>query len=69
MKNKFLTQYLFCFRNEADERESPAAPPMPAVVSASAHESSTVTKRKKRLRKADTNVVSVKFDRLLQPGN
>ncbi|CAF3395009.1 unnamed protein product [Rotaria sp. Silwood1] len=39
-----------------------------AVPSAAAVVSSTVHKRKKRLRKADTNVLSVKFDRLLQPG-
>ncbi|CAF4665176.1 unnamed protein product, partial [Rotaria magnacalcarata] len=42
---------------------------MPAAVAASStYGSSTNAKRKKRLRKADTNVVSVKFDRLLQPG-
>ncbi|CAF4141790.1 unnamed protein product [Rotaria magnacalcarata] len=56
-------------RKETNEREPPTAPPMPAAVAASStYGSSTNAKRKKRLRKADTNVVSVKFDRLLQPG-
>ena len=30
--------------------------------------SSTNQKRRRHLRKADTNVLSVRFDRLLQPG-
>ncbi|CAF3086714.1 unnamed protein product [Rotaria socialis] len=56
-------------RKEINERESPAAPPIPAAAAASTtYGSSTNAQRKKRLRKADTNVVSVKFDRLLQPG-
>ena len=32
-------------------------------------EQSAASHRKKRLRKPDTNVLSVKFNRLLQPGN
>ncbi len=31
--------------------------------------SSVVSHKRKRLRKPDTNVLSVKFNRLLQPGN
>jgi hypothetical protein len=38
------------------------------VVSA-AGGSSVVSHKRKRLRKPDTNVLSVKFNRLLQPGN
>jgi hypothetical protein len=41
--------------------------PQQEIATASA--SSKALKRKKRLRKADTNVLSVKFNRLLQPGN
>lgn len=32
-------------------------------------EQSAASHKKKRLRKPDTNVLSVKFNRLLQPGN
>ncbi|CAF0993277.1 unnamed protein product [Rotaria sordida] len=41
---------------------------VPSVAAGAGAASSTVHKRKKRLRKADTNVLNVKFDRLLQPG-
>jgi hypothetical protein len=38
------------------------------VVSATGH-SALANHKRKRLRKPDTNVLSVKFNRLLQPGN
>lgn len=56
--NKIETKYYILYFSE---ESTPA--------SASAGASSMIQKKKKRLRKADTNVVSVKFDRLLQPGN
>lgn len=52
------------FSEEKQEEKTLAVPSDTAVaVAATSH------KRKKRLRKADTNVLSVKFNRLLQPGN
>ncbi len=38
------------------------------LVSASGN-TSVVSHKRKRLRKPDTNVLSIKFNRLLQPGN
>ncbi len=49
----------FCYSE--DEQKKQVAVPSGA--------SSTSHKRKKHLRKADTNVLSVRFNRLLQPGN
>ncbi|CAF2827379.1 unnamed protein product [Rotaria sp. Silwood2] len=64
----FKADSLFCAapssnREEAAELEL-AVPGAAAVTAVS----STAHKRKKRLRKADTNVLSVRFDRLLHPG-
>jgi hypothetical protein len=56
-ENKFhaISGFFFCYRDDEQKQEKGSSP--------------TSHKRKKHLRKADTNVLSVRFNRLLQPGN
>lgn len=51
---------IFSEEQKEDERQ---------IVSVASGSTALVSHKRKRLRKPDTNVVSIKFNKLLQPGN